>query len=77
MSGGGGGGVGVRRRRAPPRARPFRSPAIFIVAPLGALGSIFVMIGLPADTWIRLTIWLLIGLAIYVFYGRHHSKVPE
>ena len=70
-------GVLILRLREPERSRPFRSPAIFIVAPVGALGSIFVMVGLPADTWIRLAVWLLIGLAIYIFYGRHHSRVPD
>lgn len=70
-------GVLVLRIREPDRERPFRSPAIFLVAPLGALGSIFVMAGLPADTWIRLAVWLIIGLAIYVFYGRRHSEISE
>ncbi len=70
-------GVLVLRMREPERDRPFRTPAAFVVAPLGALGSIFVMAGLPLDTWIRLFIWLAIGLAIYVFYGRHHSRVPD
>ena len=68
-------GVLVLRFREPNRERPFRAPAIFLVAPVGALGSIFVMAGLPGDTWIRLAVWLLVGLAIYVFYGRHHSRV--
>ena len=68
-------GVLVLRIREPDRERPFRAPAIYITAPLGALGSIFVMAGLPADTWIRLAVWLIIGLAIYIFYGRHHSEV--
>ena len=35
------------------------------------------MAGLPLDTWVRLFIWLAIGLAIYVFYGRHNSRVVE
>ena len=68
-------GVMVLRVREPDRPRPFRAPAIWLVAPTGALGSIFVMAGLPADTWIRLGIWLIIGIALYVFYGRHHSRV--
>ena len=33
------------------------------------------MLTLPADTWIRLGIWLVIGLAIYFWYGRTHSKL--
>jgi APA family basic amino acid/polyamine antiporter len=70
-------GVLVLRLREPERKRPFRTPAIFLVAPLGALGSIFVMAGLPGDTWIRLFVWLAIGLAIYFFYGRHRSRVSR
>ena len=70
-------GVLVLRIREPERKRPFRAPAIFLVAPLGALGSIFVMAGLPGDTWIRLAVWLVIGMAIYVFYGRRHSEVAD
>ncbi len=67
-------GVLVLRLREPERERPFRAPAIMVVAPLGALGSIFVMAGLPADTWIRLAVWLAIGIVIYALYGRHHSR---
>jgi APA family basic amino acid/polyamine antiporter len=33
------------------------------------------MVGLPMDTWLRLIIWLVIGLAIYFGYGRNHSKL--
>jgi basic amino acid/polyamine antiporter, APA family len=70
-------GVMVLRVREPARERPFKAPAVFVTAPLGALGAIVVMSGLPADTWIRLVIWLVIGLAIYWFYGRHHSEVTD
>jgi basic amino acid/polyamine antiporter, APA family len=35
------------------------------------------MLGLPLDTWIRLAIWLLIGLAIYASYGARHSRVSN
>ena len=69
-------GVLVLRLREPSRERPFRAPAIYLVAPLGALGSIFAMAGLPGDTWIRLAVWLVIGMAIYLFYGRHRSRIP-
>ncbi len=69
-------GVLVLRLREPSRERPFRAPAIYVVAPVGALGSIIVMAGLPGDTWIRLGVWLVIGMAIYLFYGRHRSHIP-
>ena len=32
------------------------------------------MLGLPLDTWIRFGVWLLIGLAVYAFYGAKHSR---
>ena len=61
----------------PDLPRPFRAPAIWLVAPLGAATSIFLMFGLPLDTWIRLAVWLAIGLAIYFTYGAKHSKVAR
>jgi basic amino acid/polyamine antiporter, APA family len=57
--------------------RPFRAPAIWIVGPGGALTSVFLMLGLPADTWLRLAVWLAIGLAIYFAYGAQHSRIMK
>ena len=67
-------GVLVLRIKEPRLPRPFRTPAVFIVAPLGALSSVFLMFGLPLDTWLRFGIWLLIGLLLYAFYGTRHSR---
>ncbi len=55
-------------------ARPFRTPAVVVIAPLGALSALFLMAGLPLDTWLRFAVWLVIGLAIYLFYGIRHSR---
>ncbi|WP_036255282.1 amino acid permease [Methylocapsa acidiphila] len=66
-------GVLALRIRNPEIRRPFKTPFVFVVAPLGAASAIFLMFGLPSDTWIRLAVWLVIGLAIYFFYGRKHS----
>jgi basic amino acid/polyamine antiporter, APA family len=55
--------------------RPFKTPGIGFFAPAGALVSFSLMLGLPLDTWIRLAIWLIIGLAIYASYGARRSKV--
>jgi APA family basic amino acid/polyamine antiporter len=68
-------GVLVLRMTQPSLSRPFRTPAVYAVAPLGALSSLFLMFGLPFDTWLRLAIWLVVGLAIYAFYGIKHSRV--
>jgi basic amino acid/polyamine antiporter, APA family len=57
--------------------RPFRAPAIWVVAPLGAATSVFLMFGLPLDTWLRLAVWLVIGLAIYFCYGAKHSRLAR
>jgi len=67
-------GVLVLRITEPDLARPFRAPAVHIVAPLGAASSLFLMLGLPFDTWVRFAVWLLVGLLLYGFYGRRHSR---
>jgi APA family basic amino acid/polyamine antiporter len=68
-------GVLALRLAQPALDRPFRAPAIWIVAPAGALTSIFLMSGLPGDTWIRLAVWLAVGLVIYFAYGMRHSRI--
>jgi basic amino acid/polyamine antiporter, APA family len=68
-------GTLVLRVREPKLERPFRAPAIWLVGPAGAGISVFLMLGLPMDTWIRLAVWLAIGLAIYFFYGSKHSRI--
>jgi APA family basic amino acid/polyamine antiporter len=67
-------GVLVLRIRQPDLPRPFRTPAVYVVAPLGAASSIFLMCGLPLDTWLRLAAWLVIGLVIYGLFGIRHSR---
>ncbi len=44
---------------------------------MGGLISLLMMAGLPGDTWLRLIIWLVIGMFIYFFYGRYHSRVQN
>ncbi|HEY8257661.1 MAG TPA: amino acid permease [Gemmatimonadales bacterium] len=68
-------GVLVLRYTDPTRARPFRTPLVPFVPVAGILACFYLMLGLPVDTWARLVIWMLLGLAIYFLYGRRHSKV--
>jgi basic amino acid/polyamine antiporter, APA family len=68
-------GVLVLRIKEPQLQRPFKTPTVYLVAPLGAAAAIFLMFGLPLDTWVRLGVWLVIGLAIYLLYGMRHSHV--
>ncbi len=44
---------------------------------LGILSSLALMVFLPLTTWIRLVIWLIIGMVIYLTYGRNHSRVQQ
>ena len=68
-------GVLVLRITEPKLDRPFKTPAVWVVAPAGAATSVFLMFGLPADTWLRLAAWLVIGLVIYFAYGARHSRL--
>jgi len=70
-------GIFVLRFTDPQIHRPFRVPAFWLVAPLGVAFCIFLMSGLPADTWARLIVWMAIGIGVYFFYGRRHSKVRQ
>jgi APA family basic amino acid/polyamine antiporter len=68
-------GVLILRRTQPDAPRSFRTPWVPVVPILGILTCLVMMLSLPADTWLRLVIWLGIGLAIYFTYGRKKSKL--
>jgi hypothetical protein len=53
----------------------FRVPGVPIIPILGIGFCLVLMAGLPLDTWLRLVIWLAIGLVIHSCYGRHHSAL--
>jgi APA family basic amino acid/polyamine antiporter len=69
------GGVWVLRRTQPGLHRPFRAPLVPLVPILGILICGYMMWGLPVDTWIRLAVWMALGLLIYFAYGRSHSRL--
>jgi APA family basic amino acid/polyamine antiporter len=70
-------GVMALRIKEPTRPRPFRAPLVWVVAPLGAAGCLYVMHGLPTTAWVRFGVWLVIGAAIYAGYGFRHSRMRE
>ena len=70
-------GVLALRYTDPDRPRPFRTPLVPLVPIGGIAACLYLMSGLPKDTWARLVIWMVIGLVIYFSYGRHHSKVSR
>jgi APA family basic amino acid/polyamine antiporter len=67
-------GVLVLRRTSPEIPRPFRTPALPWVPILGAGFCILQMVALPATTWERLVIWLVLGLIVYFAYGRRSAE---
>lgn len=70
-------GVWVLRRRNPDLHRPFKTPWIPLTPILAIVISLAMMVSLAGATWIRLVVWLIIGMFIYFFYGRKHSSVQQ
>jgi APA family basic amino acid/polyamine antiporter len=70
-------GIIVLRYRSPELVRPFRTPWVPAVPALGILFCGFLMYSLPVDTWMRLFIWMAIGLVIYFAYGKKNSKLGK
>jgi APA family basic amino acid/polyamine antiporter len=68
-------GVLVLRVTEPARPRPFKVPLVWVVAPLGIAACVFIMAGLPTQAWERFAIWLIVGVALYAFYGYRHSRL--
>ena len=73
------GAVIYLRRSDSDASRPFRAPGVPVVPILGIAFCVLLMVGLPLITWVRLVVWLLIGMLLYMSYGRHHSRLrhPE
>jgi APA family basic amino acid/polyamine antiporter len=68
-------GVWIMRRQRPDLERSFRVPAVPLVAPAGIVICGAMIYGLGWTNWLRLIVWLVIGLAFYFTYGRTHSKL--
>ena len=70
-------GVWVMRRTRPEIPRPFKTPWVPLVPILGILISLAMMLGLNGVTWVRLVVWLIIGMTIYFTYGVKNSRVRK
>jgi APA family basic amino acid/polyamine antiporter len=67
----------IMRKTHPDAKRPFRAPLGPVVPVLGILCCLVLMFSLPPENWVRLGVWLIIGLIIYFTYSRHHSVVAK
>jgi APA family basic amino acid/polyamine antiporter len=67
-------GVVVLRRSRPDLPRAFRAPLIPVLPAASVLASVYLMLNLPALTWVRFGIWMAAGLVLYAAYGARHSR---
>jgi APA family basic amino acid/polyamine antiporter len=70
-------GVIFLRYQKPDLHRPFRTPLVPWLPGLSALVSLGLMASLPLETWMRLVVWMIIGMVIYFAYGRSHSVLAR
>jgi APA family basic amino acid/polyamine antiporter len=68
-------GVWILRNRRPDLERAFKVPALPVVAILGILVCGAMIYGLGWTNWLRLVVWLVVGLLFYFTYGRRHSRL--
>jgi APA family basic amino acid/polyamine antiporter len=65
----------ILRRTRPDLPRSFRTPWVPVVPILSVCASLWLMLNLPAETWVRFAVWMVIGFAVYFLYGRSHSRL--
>ena len=68
-------GVLVMRKTQPNAPRSFRTPLVPFVPIMGILVCLFLMYSLPGESWVRLLIWMALGVIIYFTYGKKNSKL--
>jgi basic amino acid/polyamine antiporter, APA family len=70
-------GIIVLRRTRPDLHRAFRTPWVPFIPILSVAASVWLMLNLPAETWVRFAIWMVLGFLVYFVYGRHHSRLGK
>ncbi len=68
-------GVIILRRSDPARPRPFRVPGSPVTPLISIAACVYLMLQLPAVTWVRFVVWLAVGMLIYAFYGYRRSRL--
>ena len=70
-------GVVILRKSRPDLPRAFRTPWVPVIPILSVAASLWLMLNLPAETWLRFAIWMVIGFLVYFLYGRTHSRLAQ
>jgi APA family basic amino acid/polyamine antiporter len=70
-------GVMILRKKDPARPRPFRTPAIYVIAPLSIAGCLLLFVNLNMESKLLFVTWTVIGLVVYFLYGYRHSHVAR
>lgn len=70
-------GVLIMRKKMPEVPRAFKTPLMPFVPIAGILVCVYLMSALPMESWVRLVIWMALGVAIYFFYGKKNSKLNQ
>ena len=68
-------GVLVMRKKMPDAPRAFKTPLVPFVPIAGVVVCLYLMYSLPLESWIRLVIWMALGVALYFLYGKKNSKL--
>ncbi|MEU4129659.1 amino acid permease [Streptomyces wuyuanensis] len=70
-------GVIILRNTRPDLHRAFRTPWVPVLPIVSILASLWLMLNLPAETWLRFAVWMAIGVVVYYLYGRSHSRLGK
>ncbi|MFE9609981.1 amino acid permease [Streptomyces sp. NPDC006012] len=70
-------GVLILRRTRPDLPRAFRTPWVPVVPVLSVAATLWLMLNLPAETWLRFAGWMVLGFVVYFLYGRTHSRLAR
>ena len=70
-------GIIILRKRMPDLPRAFKVPLVPLIPILGVAVCLGMMVFLPLDTWVRLLVWMIIGINIYLFYGIKNSALSD
>ncbi|MGW5656050.1 amino acid permease [Streptomyces humi] len=67
----------ILRNTRPDLERSFRTPWVPVLPIVSVLASLWLMLNLPAETWLRFAVWMVIGFGVYFLYGRSHSRLAQ